>query len=59
MIQEPGAAQFRYGNTPLSCEGTEQNVQEERDVRWLSVKQTDRKGGRRNDGEKHSPVSFN
>lgn len=51
MIQERGAAQFRYGNTPLSCEGTEQNVQEERDVRWLSV----RKGGRQNDGEKHSP----
>lgn len=42
VIQERGAAQFRYGNTPLSCGGREQNVQEERDVTRLSVKQTDR-----------------
>lgn len=46
MIQERGAAQFRYGNTPLSCGGREQNVQEERDVTWLSVNQTDRQTGR-------------
>lgn len=42
VIQERGAAQFRYGNTPLSCGGREQNVQEEQDVTWLSVTQTDR-----------------
>lgn len=42
VIQERGAAQFRYGNTPLSCGGREQNVQEEQDVAWLSVNQTDR-----------------
>lgn len=42
MIQERGAAQFRYGNTPLSCGGREQNVQEKRDATRLSVIQTDR-----------------
>lgn len=42
MIQGRGAAQFRYGNTPLSCGGREQNVQEEWDVTWLSVNHADR-----------------
>lgn len=51
MIQERGAAQFRYGNTPLSCGGREQNVQKERDVAWLSVNQADRRTDRQREGE--------
>lgn len=42
VIRGRGAAQFKFGNTPLSSGGREQNVQEERDVTWLSVTQTDR-----------------
>ena len=42
MIQERGAAQFRYGNTPLNCGGREQNVHGEWDFTRLSVNQTDR-----------------
>lgn len=48
--EEGGGLQFRYGNTPLSCGGREQNVQEKRG-RYTAVSQAD--GQRREeDGER-------